>query len=560
MENLSGTVLLQRFRLDQLERQDATGDDYRGLDLKRNIPVLVKVLRVPIPPDPGMLTFQVGNSTLTTMNHRHIVPFFGLFQEGNTSFLVERQVTGASLHQNLIERGGKPFSVEDSLVYLKALCLALGYAQGFGIVHANINPSNIWLDQTGNILLGGFGFARSIDSLMTPTGLAGPPLYAAPEMLRQQNISSASDIYAIGIILFMMLTGSHPFSGPVDQLDRQDYDRVANLQLNQPPPHPGRINPNLPEGLSQVILTALAKSPRERYQSPQEMFEIACAVLGLSTESIHESFGRPSTEVDTMVAPSPWIPQTPAAAMPPKPAPIPQTMQAPTPVVPRTVVAPYPSNVPSTQVVTGPPSSRVIPVEQEYDQPRKNRWLVPALIGLGVIVCLVISGGAAYFLGNSLFASPTPIVLPSLAPTLTPVPATAIATAAPPTAPAPQEFTPISQPGSLASTPTQVILPTIAPTQIPPTATRVPPTPLPPTTPPRTAFTVTIRNNLGYPVYAFRDGQLMGTDPIPPRMYIYYRNISAGVHVFFVCQTMAMQKCQDQRQVNLTEDLTITFP
>ncbi len=52
----------------------------------------------------------------------------------------------------------------------------------------------------------------------------------------------------------------------------------------------------------------------------------------------------------------------------------------------------------------------------------------------------------------------------------------------------------------------------------------------------------------------------MGTDPIPPRMYIYYRNISAGVHVFFVCQTMAMQKCQDQRQVNLTEDLTITFP
>ncbi len=567
MNNLAGTVLLQRFRLDALERQDYLGDNYRGWDLKRSLPLTIKLLRAQLPHDPTLLTFQQGSSTLQTLIHPHIVPFYGLYQDQNWTFFVERYVEGHSLRDHLLELHGLPMRTGDALIYLKALCLALTYAHGFGLVHCSVNPSNIWYERGGNILLGGFGLARSLDSRMTLTGLAGPPVYVAPEMLRRQEVSGATDIYALGLVLFELLTGQHPFLGPVGaSVPPGLAEKLGEAHLNQAPPNPRTLNPAIPDGLAQVTLTALAKSPRERYQSPQEMLEIACALMGSSPEAISDRFAPPAPAASdgeaTLVMPAPVRPQTYAAPAPGRPA----VGPAGTQVMPvsgqaavgsgGTQVVPQPGGYPSTQVVPPvsggyfPPAPPPAAPMQAEAPAGRNRWLIPAIL-LGLAACLMVGAAAAFLLSSGWFtAAPAPSPSPALIATNTLPPTTTAPPAAPTAAPAQGEL----------PTETPLPSPTPAPTDTPPPTPTPPPTAtLIPTSRP-TAFKVTIQNNLGFPVYAFRDGSLMGTDPIPPRMYIFYRGIPAGAHTFTVCQTPNGGACRPARQVDVQQDLTITFP
>lgn len=573
MNNLTGTVLLQRFRLDGLERQDYLGDDYRGWDLKRNLPLTIKLLRAQLPHDPALLTFQQGNSTLQTLTHPHIVPFYGLYQDQNWAFFVERYVQGYLLREQLLERRGLPVRTGDALIYLKALCLALNYAHGFGLVHCSVNPATIWVERSGNILLGGFGLARSLDSQMTPTGLAGPPVYVAPEMLRRQEVSGATDIYALGLVLFELLTGQHPFLGPVGaSVPPGLAEKLGEAHLNQAPPNPRTLNPAIPDGLAQVTLTALAKSPRQRYQSPQEMLEIACAMLGSSPDAIPDRFGAPEPPVEageaTLVMTPPLRPQTYAAPPPNRPVVGSGSTQVASPAGRAagpggTQVISQPAAYPATQVVApdsggyapgysppaGSPPPPVYGLSEAAAPSRRRPWLWPVIL-LGLGACLLVGGAAAFFAGRGLLAaSATPSATLVMAATNTPLPPAA--TPQPPTAASVQ--------GEL---PTETPQPTPAPTNAPPpTATPPPPPTTTATATPRpTAFKVTIQNNLGFPVYAFRDGSLMGTDPIPPRMYIFYRGIPAGPHTFTVCQNPNGTACRPTRRVDVQQDLTVTFP
>ncbi len=574
-----GSVLNQRFRLEALERRDALGDDYRALDIKRNILMRIKLLRNPLPGDPALLTFQAGNSTLQTLNHPHIVPFYGLFQEQQLAFLVERYVDGDPLRELILERAGQPAPVADAMIYLKALCSAAAYAQGFGIVHCNITPANIWLEQGGNVLLGGFGLARSIDTRMTSTGLAGPPAYLAPEMLQGQGVTPATDIYGLGLVFFELLTGQHPFLGVLKaQIPAAEAEKLGEAQLHSPPPNPHNLNPAVPEGLAQVALTALAKSPRERYQSPQEMFEIACAMFGRNPNAISDRFGGVAGSEPTMIGMPPVV--IPPAASP-------QTMVgAPMggyPPVVDNATQVYPAYNPSGQPATmvmpdsamqGEPYQDYAPSSSSYPYseppggyagdyaaaPPARRGRSPLLwvgIVLGILACLVISGAGVFWLGQEAGViimytdTPAPTSTPfdtatnPPPPTDTPLPVVApVATLVPPTAPpAPPSPLPVEIP-TLVPSDTPAPLPTLVPTRTLPVG----------------FFTVTMRNRLGFPAYAFRDGVLMGTDPIPSGMYIFYRNIPAGRHSFTMCRTQSGNSCQESKFVNVDQDLTIVFP
>ncbi len=561
MNDLTGTVLLQRFRMDALERQDHLGDDYRSWDLKRNLPLLIKVLRAELPYDPALLSYQQGNMTLQSLHHPHIVPFYGLYQDHNISFMVEKYPDGVPLREDLLERRGLPYRTGDALIYLKALCLALAYAQGFGIVHCNVNPSNIWLDRSGNILLSGFGFARGVDSRITRAGLTGPPVYLAPEILRGQEVSSATDIYCLGVVLFELLTGQHPFLGPVGRSQAEiDADKIGVAHLTQTPPDPRKLNPAIPAGLSQVVATALAKNQRERYQSPQEMLEVTCAILGSSPEAIPDRFGEAKSGEETLIVQAPKPAQV---------APAPPPRAAATAVVPPQAQPPShaaPPAYPATQVLPAPPAGQGVPARvhvpskagappaASQPQGRSPSWPIMAGIGLAIAACLLVSGAVAYFFGQSLLQLPSaPTSTATLPPSAT-LPASA--------APAGSIVSPTGQSQVMPPTDTPTPTNTPAPTNTPlPTTTPVPSdTPAPTPTRVQTAFTVTIRNNLSFPVYAFRDGQLMGTDPIPPRTYIFYRNIQTGPHTFTVCQTTTQSNCQEGRKVNVDRDLTVAFP
>jgi serine/threonine protein kinase len=579
MANLSGGVLVQRFRLDVLHRQDELGDYYRGWDLKRDLPLNILVLRAGLAYDPTLLSFNQGQLTLQTLAHPHIVPFYGLYQDHNISFMVERLTEGQLLADILAQRHGQPAPVEEALIYLKAISSAAGYAHGFGLVHCNIKPAHILLENSGNILLAGFGFARSADSPMTASGIAGVPAYMAPEAIRREAVTSASDIYSMGMVLFELVAGRHPFLKTGESLQSPGVaERLADAHLNQPPPDPRTYNPAIPAGLAQLTAVALAKSPRERYQSSQEMLEVACAVLGKSPDQLpdHLATGPSAADVPgVLVTPAgPALrPAAPGAFVPPPasyaalpfyqpgespgaPRPqsgyVPPTQVAQPGYVPPTQAA-QPGYVPPTQVVSQPsyatyplpqsgsdaPSQRLAPHRKAFP------WTMVIIAGIVIFLCLAAAAaGGGLLLLNGL-ATPTPT--PTLVASATPPPTT------PPTAAQP---VPPTQPAGLMASDTPLPSPTTPPTNTPaPTPTR-PPT----NTPMPSSFTVTIRNNLGYPILAHRDGQLMGTDPIPPGMYIFYRGIPPGVHNFEFCDYEQPSKCPYQRTEEINSDTTITVP
>jgi serine/threonine protein kinase len=553
MQNLSGSVLVQRFRLDSLESQNEWGEVYRGADLKRNFLVSVTVLRNAIPYDPTVLSFQQSNLTLQTLSHPHIAPFYGLYQDQNIAFLVERYVDGAALEEILRARRGRPVSLLEAMIYLKSLCAGLGYAHRFGLVHCNVRPSNVRVERSGNILLGGFGFARAAESVMTTTGVLGVPSYLAPEEIRRELVTPATDIYGLGLLLFELLTGQHPFLGSA----RLSYtpelsQRLITAHLLEPAPNPRLLNPTIPEGFAQVILTALAKDPRERYQNTQEMLEVGCAVTSYTPDQLPDrlpSFPAPSEASDEtlIVAPS-GAPSTLSAEQRPG-----ETMPVFGVSQPESY-ARQPSSAPDA-FRRSPGGTVVVPIQaDEIETPVARKRIAPLLpyalaIGAGLIVCLCLAviGLAAFPTARGLFT--IPVVNPSATVTST-LPFTPL-----PTTQSAATSIPFETPGALL---TDTPPPTHTP---PPTQTPAPTnTPAPSPTPLRTAFTVTIRNNLGYPIYAFRDGQLMGTDPIPPARYIYYLNIPAGVHIFYFCANINGTDCTGRREVNVNQDLTITVP
>lgn len=304
MDYSTGKVFLGRFRVDDLLSSEPEYARYRGFDLKRNMMLSINVFQYRIHPDPSVLCFQQDKLTLQTIMHPNIVPFYGLFEDEGKSFVIEKFVEGLNLAQILQQRGAKPMSPMDALVYIKALATALEYLHGFGLVHATVNPSNIRATRDGSVMLSNFGFARNADHPMTDTGVFGLPLCLAPEQIRGENVYPTADVYALGILFYEFLTGVHPLlqiPSPLVKADQNQVNGLRQAHLDQEPMDPRRLIPNLPGELSQTLLTAMSKDQKDRYQSAQEMLEISCAVLGVSPNQVADRIGArpspPSTQV-----------------------------------------------------------------------------------------------------------------------------------------------------------------------------------------------------------------------------------------------------------------------
>jgi serine/threonine-protein kinase len=284
MANIVGQTLLNQFRVDAFVASGGMGAVYRVWDMKRNVPLAMKVLHSDLAEDPSMFKrFQREANALKKLTHPNIVPFYGLYKTGEFDFLLERFIDGPSLKVILKQRQGKPLEVTEALVYFKALCAALGYAHANGVVHCDVKPGNVMVDRGGSIYLTDFGIARHAESTTTTMGTAGTAAYMAPEQIRGEAVSPATDVYALGVMLFEMLTGQRPFRGTEESTERGGTtanERIRYGHLNLQPPDPQSINPNLPAGLSEVILKTLSKKPKARYASTQALFTEACAGFG----------------------------------------------------------------------------------------------------------------------------------------------------------------------------------------------------------------------------------------------------------------------------------------
>ncbi len=299
MANLINQTLLSQFRVDAFVASGGMGSVYRVWDLKRNVPLAMKVLHAEMAEDPSVFKrFKREANALKKLAHPNIVPFYGLYQTLDLAFLLERFIDGPSLKEILHQRKGEPLQIGEALTYLKALCAALGYAHANGVVHCDVKPANVMVDRGGNIYLTDFGIARHAESTTTTLGAAGTPAYMAPEQILGKEVTPAADVYALGVMLFEMLTGQRPFRGTeagTEKSGQTANERIRYGHLHLEPPNPHSVNETIPEALAQTILRALKKNPVERHDSAPDFFAAVCAAAGTSADKIANQVFIPKT-------------------------------------------------------------------------------------------------------------------------------------------------------------------------------------------------------------------------------------------------------------------------
>lgn len=290
-QNIIGQVIQKRYRVEGFIASGAMKTVYRVRDLERSVPLALKMLHGDLEEDPAMLrSFKRETKAIQELGHPNIVRFYGLEQAKKMVFMLEEYIDGPALKDILKER--KKLSVEESLVYLKAMCAALGYAHNRGIVHCDVKPGNVMVNQGGEIKLTDFGIARHTGSDTTSTlAGAGTPAYMAPEQVMEKEVTAATDVYALGVMLYEMLTGQRPFRGTESGSERggnTQNERIRYAHLKLDPPDPRRLNKALSEELAGAVLKALEKEPRERYQTTAEFFETVCQVAGIPSARVSD--------------------------------------------------------------------------------------------------------------------------------------------------------------------------------------------------------------------------------------------------------------------------------
>jgi len=262
---------------------------YRGLDVGLGRAVAVKVLPASLAGDPGYVArFRAEARRVAALDHPHIVPVYHYGEERGLLYLV-MPILKESLRDRL-ERAlagtDEPLPIVAAARYVMEIAAGLDMAHAQGIVHRDVKPENILLDEAGAALLTDFGIAREASVLRQPgqvrtlaaTGLpVGTPEYMAPEQLRGVSVDQRADVYALGAVLYELLTGVAPHEAPTP------YE-VAALALTQPILPPSMHNPRVWPELERVVLLALATDPSARYQDMRS-FAIALrqAVLSRAT-------------------------------------------------------------------------------------------------------------------------------------------------------------------------------------------------------------------------------------------------------------------------------------
>lgn len=391
--DLIGETLLNQFRVDGFIASGGMATIYRVWDLQRSVPLAMKVLHPELADDPSFIArFEREARTLQTLIHPHIVPFYGLYRAGTLTFLLERYIDGPSLDEVLRQRAGTPLPLVEVLVYFKALYTSLGYAHAQGIIHCDVKPGNVLIDQGGHVYLTDFGISRYMDAAHTTTSALGTPLYMSPEQIRGERLTAQTDVYSLGVVFFELLTGQRPFRGedvPAGVGEAQS-DRIRYQHLYTAPPDPRSLNPQVPAGLAQVVLRAMAKDPRERYPGVQAMADEIAGVVAARFETLPNRVRIPEDAGAGWAAPEPPSPQ-PEIAPPVEPD----------------DQNPYAYRPADTLPGQAPPA-REVPAAWEMPaaQTARRSWLARLLVIGGVLVLLGLCWLAGARLARGLSGGP----------------------------------------------------------------------------------------------------------------------------------------------------------
>lgn len=241
---------------------------YHGYDPRFEREVAVKVLPSELlHSDPQFkLRFEREAKIIAQLEHPSIVPVYDVGEENGQPYFVMRYMNGGSLAERI---KAKVMTVEEAVKILGQIAPGLDEAHSKGIVHRDLKPSNILFDAKGMPYISDFGIAKlsqSQASSVTGSAIIGTPAYMSPEQAAGETVDGRSDIYALGIILFEMLTGRQPYEADTPMA-------VAIKHITEPVPHILEVNPSLPPEVDAIIQKAMAKRKEERFSTAVELVD-----------------------------------------------------------------------------------------------------------------------------------------------------------------------------------------------------------------------------------------------------------------------------------------------
>jgi len=269
--------VIDRYTLVEKLGSGGMGEVYKGHHAAMDQYRAVKVLPPHLSQNPELVErFLREAKRGAALVHPNIVRLEHVGQQDGLHYLVMDYVPGHSLRQLIDDHG--PLAPERAVRILVQVCRALTYAHATGVIHRDVKPSNILVEETGRAVLTDFGIARwaeSEDPALTAAGATvGTPEYTSPEQIRGEVVDGRSDVYSLGVVLYEALTGELPFRARL-------RNNVRRQQLDKTPDPPRFYNPAIPSALDEVVLRALAKDPAARYATAEELELALREVVGI---------------------------------------------------------------------------------------------------------------------------------------------------------------------------------------------------------------------------------------------------------------------------------------
>jgi len=264
-DTLIGTVFDGRYRIVRKLGTGGMADVYLAEDQELGRRVAIKILNDRHAADDQFVErFRREAKNAAGLSHPNIVSVYDRGTAEGTYYIAMEYLDGRSLKELIVSRGPAP--VKTAVEYARQILAAVGFAHRHGIVHRDIKPHNVLVaGDEGRLKVTDFGIARSGASQMTEVGsIIGTAQYLSPEQARGAPVDQTSDLYAVGVVLYELLTGQVPFTGDTPL-------EIAMKHLSEVPKPPSELRPEVPHDLDLVVLRALAKDPADRYQTAEEM-------------------------------------------------------------------------------------------------------------------------------------------------------------------------------------------------------------------------------------------------------------------------------------------------